>query len=403
MSQNLQKGVALRTPRRRRWARILLIVVLVLLGLCALGAIASALSNRTLPPPPEVLDRLTPADKAGLREAIHLKAALGDSVWPGWGAADIPVILWNSEYEFLVGLEQAPGWDPVPEDTFEGRPYLRRPADDPQNFSVPVADTYAGSLATHYEMDAFLREMFGEMLPGPLKAVVPWRLILQATEVHISGVLHETFHAYQAMVAPERLEAAERAYRLGERYWPADVEMREAWGTEIDLLARALGAKTEDEAADLARQFLEARAARRGALASDLVDYERHLEWEEGLAKYVELSIWRAAYEAPEYTPALAPGEDAQFSAYRGYPQRWSQEVGQMRRQAGREGETRFYYTGMAQAVLLDRLLPGWQARALHEGVWLEDLLSGATATDATEARAFGDDVRLGLSSGYVR
>lgn len=403
MAQDPQTGVALCTPRRRRWARILLIVVLALLGLCALGAIASALSNRTLPPPPEVLDRLTPADKAGLREALHVKAALGDSVWPGWGSADIPVIIWNAEYEFLVGVEQAPGWEPVPEDTFDGRPFLRRPADDPQNFAVPVADTYAGSLATHYEMDAFLRETFGEMIPDPLDAVVPWRLILQSTEVHISGVLHETFHAYQTMVAPERLEAAERAHRLGERYRTADGEMREAWGTEIDLLARALGAETESEAADLARQFLAARAARRDGLAEDLVDFERHIEWEEGLAKYVELGIWRAAYEAPEYTPVLAPSEDAQFSAYRGYPQRWSQEVGQLRRQAGREGETRFYYTGMAQANLLDRLLPGWQARALDEGVWLEDLLSGATATDATEARAFGDDVRLGLSSGYVR
>jgi hypothetical protein len=34
----------------------------------------------------------------------------------------------------------------------------------------------------------------------------------------------------------------------------------------------------------------------------------------------------------------------------------------------------------MAQATLLDRLLPGWKARALSEGVWLETLLAEAVA-----------------------
>jgi hypothetical protein len=49
-----------------------------------------------------------------------------------------------------------------------------------------------------------------------------------------------------------------------------------------------------------------------------------------------------------------------------------------MKRQAGREGEARFYYTGMAQAMLLDRLLPGWKTRALSRDIWLETLLAEA-------------------------
>ena len=51
-----------------------------------------------------------------------------------------------------------------------------------------------------------------------------------------------------------------------------------------------------------------------------------------------------------------------------------------MKRQAGQEGETRFYLTGMAQATLLDRLLPGWKELALAEGVFLEDLLREAVS-----------------------
>ena len=41
-------------------------------------------------------------------------------------------------------------------------------------------------------------------------------------------------------------------------------------------------------------------------------------------------------------------------------------------------GEVSFYMTGMAQAYLLDRLSPGWKAKALAEGVFLETLLREA-------------------------
>jgi hypothetical protein len=50
-----------------------------------------------------------------------------------------------------------------------------------------------------------------------------------------------------------------------------------------------------------------------------------------------------------------------------------------MKRQATREGEPRFYYTGMAQAMLLDRLQPGWQDHVLSDDVWLDMLLDKAT------------------------
>lgn len=49
-----------------------------------------------------------------------------------------------------------------------------------------------------------------------------------------------------------------------------------------------------------------------------------------------------------------------------------------MQNQASREGDGRFYYSGWAQAVIPDRLLPGWQARAFDQDVWLEDLLREA-------------------------
>lgn len=47
-------------------------------------------------------------------------------------------------------------------------------------------------------------------------------------------------------------------------------------------------------------------------------------------------------------------------------------------------GDGRFYYSGMAQAALLDRLLPDWKEQALTDGVFLEDLLETAVTQQQT-------------------
>jgi 16S rRNA (cytidine(1402)-2'-O)-methyltransferase len=77
-----------------------------------------------------------------------------------------------------------------------------------------------------------------------------------------------------------------------------------------------------------------------------------------------------------EYDSVTAVATDPNFNAYANLPRRWQQQVDQIGRMAGDEGDGRFYYTGMAQAFLLDQLLPDWKTMALDEGVYLEDLLA---------------------------
>jgi hypothetical protein len=69
---------------------------------------------------------------------------------------------------------------------------------------------------------------------------------------------------------------------------------------------------------------------------------------------------------------------DAYFKGYHTFEQRFGQELDTLRRSATQGGENHFYYTGMAQSMLLDRLRPGWKAGAFDQGVWLEDMLEGA-------------------------
>jgi hypothetical protein len=359
--------------------RMFLYIVLGLTALCLAGAGISALSNRFLPQTPADTGQISELDKQRLAEAIHLRQALGDQVWPAFGQMDIPLILWNHDYSFLVGPAQLPqGWEVMTGDDFQGRPYFRQKSDDPQNFAVRVGDVWAASMATKSETDAFLMQVFRDLLPPLVEGIFPYRLLIQPSEVQISAVAHESFHVFQQRRAPERLAAAEQAHQLGERYWLTDPAMEEDWRKEIELMYQAVQAEADDEAARLARAFLDQRQSRRtrAALSADLVDFERQLEWEEGLAKYIELAIWRAGFASPDFQPILSGDPD--FKGYHKFPGRLKQELSQMKRQAGQAGEARFYYTGMAQALLLDRLNPGWQEKALQEGVWVEDLLAEA-------------------------
>ncbi|MFN2189299.1 MAG: hypothetical protein ACK2T3_11075 [Candidatus Promineifilaceae bacterium] len=375
--------------RARKGCRIVMFAAIGLIGLCLLAAGVSALSNLTFPARPEEMDRLSVLDKARFAEAMNLKAKLGESIWPGWESMDMPFVIWNRDYSFLVGLDEpGRGWEIAADDTFQGKPYYREQSIDPQNFAVLVNDQWAASMATKNETDQKMREIWQDVLPPIIEQVFPYRLLLQPSEVQISAVLHESFHVYQMEVAQDRLEDAEKAYSYEDRYWLADEDMDSEWSREIELLAQALTAEDDAESVQFSREFLEARDDRREShqLDSELIMLEQRYEWLEGLAKYVELESWRQAWVNDEYEIVEEMEEDPDFKGYGSFEQRWSQEIGQMKRQAGTEGVTRFYYTGMAQAMLLDRLYPGWKEKIMGDGIWLEDLLREALAQPTTPA-----------------
>lgn len=384
------------SPIQKRSGRSLLLIIIVLLFLCFfLGVGLSVLSNLGLPKAPRQSDRLDPLDKALLAETLHLKEEVGELVWPGWGEASIPVLLWNEEYAFLVGHPAPPaGWGEVPGDTFRGQTYFRRRWSDPQAFTILVGEHWVASMSTKGWTQILLRNQIRDDLPTLLKKIFPYRLALRlySSDWHIIALLHESFHAYQAEVAPARFEDAQRAYGDERRYEAANTAMREAWQMEIDLLVQALQATADDEAAALARRFLAQRQQRRKGqgLPPALLAYERRLEWLEGLAKYVELSSWRQA-SSPGYTPLPDLGADPDFENYDMFEQRWSQELRQMKGQTSRAGDGRFYYTGMAQAMLLDRLMSGWKTRILIEDVWLEGLLAEAVGATSGDSERYSD------------
>ena len=385
----------------KKLPKILTIALLVIALACLVLTGLSALNNRRLPVRSSVIVRLSEADQARLAEAQHLRRSLGDAVFPGWGQADIPVILYNEEYAFLAGLpDPADGWVKVPAGLKRGGLWELVPGGlasgedlysqrlpggvSPEAFAVQVGERWVASLGTYEWMQISVVEPIRRDLPAPLRPVFPYRLLvgqlLGGSEKYITLILHESFHAFQGSLAPQRLAAATSSNRQADNYPWDEAAFHDAWQAELDVLSQAMLAKGPEEARRLAVQFLALRQSRRSAqgLTPAQIDYERQYEWLEGLARYAEVEIWQQAASDPAYRPLPAIADLPGFKDYRGSEQRLQQEASQTRRMAGDQGEGRFYYSGMAQARLLNLLAPGWQSQAMAGDAALEDLLRQA-------------------------
>ena len=326
-----------------------------LLGYAWLAAPAAPQARPAIPPPDQ--PALSAQDKTEIAEVLRLKAETGDRVWPGLAAADLPIILFNARYEFLVGMAEPPApWEVLENLFIQGKPVARRPAVNPQNFAMKVGASYAGCAAALELMNSKSPMKFGP-------------------DFHIVLVLHEIFHAFQADQDNTRFDKALAVYKVEKNYPFEDKDMAAAWVAEGAALAGALKAPTTEEAALGARKFLAIREARRGAarLSAELADYERELEWLEGLAKYAEIRFYELA--ASRANPAASVKFDPGLPFFL----RW--DFVRLEKQMGAQpGDLRFYLSGMAQARLLDRLSPDWKSRTALGKVFLEDLLRGAVS-----------------------
>ena len=380
---------------KRRW---IIFPSLSLVGICAVLLAASAIFNRSLPVRSPVIETLSAADKIRLAESLHLREEVGNAVFPGWGEADIPVIIYNEEYAFLAGYPEPPaGWTKVPAeiqrgevwkavegDFFEGETYYRQrladPEITPEAFTVKVGKRWVASLDTLDWFQISLARQLRSDLPSLLQPVFPYRLFLSqltgGSVKYISLIAHESFHSYQGSTNPAKFAEAELIARSANRYPWDDKSLQADWQKELDLLAQALRSNDEARIRELTCQFLASRDARRMAasLPTEMSDYEQRREWLEGLARYAELEIWRqASIGSYESLPETGGLDD--FNGYGGFEKRWSQELYQIGQMADDPDDGRFYYTGMAQAYLLDRLLPDWKLKAFEDQVWLEGLL----------------------------
>jgi len=389
----------------RRWTKRIgcgcLTLIIVILGL-------SSASNFFFPSRSNPVDRLSNLEKARVAEAFRLRRAVGDSIWAGWSNAPIPIIVYNEAYAFLVGLSDPdPGWRTVPQNIARGRPwelvpndsidgrkyYRQRLVDErtsPQAFTVRVGEFWSARMTAKDWMPIKMGDDIRDGAPSAIRALVPYRLMARIflglgmnTDGYVCALEHESFHAYQGMVSADRLANAETIlFQLGKTYPWTNSGFNDSWKAELNMLGDALSATQEKRMAELSGKFLSLRQARRNAYHFDsaMANLERFREWEEGLAKYTELAIWKCAASDTAYKPVKALSADPDFKGYRSFDRKWTEELITLRRQSQGD-EIRFYYAGMAQAFLLDRLNPEWRTKILQSDIFLEDLLSEALAS----------------------
>ncbi|HMB97033.1 MAG TPA: hypothetical protein VKM36_01010 [Balneolaceae bacterium] len=369
-------------------------ILIFLIGLLFI----SALYNLTLPDSSSVTEKLTESQKAYLAEYMQLQDEVMDTVWPGFAKRQIPAIVYNEEYAFLVGLENPDAgwykmpsgeyrggeWEKVSGDYFIGKPYYRQSLPDknvtPENFTVKVGDTWVSTMQTREYAEVAFYNGFSSELPPVINWVFPyklfWNLIMGSAETYITGLIHEAFHAYQGFTVYDKFEKAESFAKLSSEYPWNQQGNRSGWRAEAGLLMRAYESESEAQTIDLIREFIMEREQRREAvnLSGKYIDYERNREWLEGLAKYVELKTGLVA-ESSWYEPIAEAEELGDFESYTNSREYLKNQIAEVSRAASRSGESRFYYGGMLQAMLLDRTMPGWKSEIFKENLYMEDLL----------------------------
>lgn len=364
--------------------------------------IISAIYNLTLPRQSKTIKNLSSSQKAYISEAINLQHKLGNELWPGFGDTQIPVIVYNEAFAFLIGYPNPPSgwfkmpaeefkgetWDAVTNDDFYGVPYYRQPLPypdiSPENFTVKVGERWVATMQTkEYAAIKFYRE-FREELPPVLNAILPykifWNIIMGKAENYIVALAHEMFHAFQGNQAPQRLAESETvAHRASEYPWHQH-ENAIGWIEETDILLEAYNSESEEASVQFINKFVEKRNLRRkmSNLSTATIQYEQKREWLEGLAKYAELKIGLMASENQLYNHIIEIEEIPDFKDYNTFPAYFKLQIKEVRRAANRPEENRYYYTGMLQALMLDRLIPTWKTEAFYEDVYLENLLEKA-------------------------
>jgi hypothetical protein len=207
-------------------------------------------------------------------------------------------------------------------------------------------------------------------------------------EDDLSITFHEAFHGFQRDPArPGARWGAENALLIFD-YGETPPRNAALFRIESRSLLAALEAANADGVRQHVREFLAVRRLRQGELEARLVAFEKGAEANEGLAEYAGEQGVVAAMQAVRDKKLTLALETLDPRA------RVGRKYGKLRTvtELGKNPRLRFYYTGSAQAFLLDRLLPGWKERVQMKADVLQDLLADAVGPDNT-SKAVADAV----------
>jgi hypothetical protein len=300
-----------------------------------------------------------------LGEALALSRAAAGKIWPGWSLEKTPLLIYvPGRVAYLVNHP-----NPPPDFTvLEGKlplpvPVFMKSGRDPR-FNANTSVDLGGIPTACIGYSDSPADSEGPSLR------------------FIALVFHEGFHAYQARVGRPGKGSVE-AILL--RY--PDLNAENLALAQMEQMALFQSIRFDDlPDPDRVRGFLAIRRARLKTLGAEFLRGERGIEYQEGIPTYVEVRVLEEARKLAAASQGI--GEDDPYSLrldtapelragdYYGRLLRFSSDAGAIR--------TRSYGTGMALALVLDRMGVDWKTAVLTGEKYLDELLADALPTAAS-------------------
>jgi hypothetical protein len=276
-----------------------------------------------------------------IKELYQLTDLFGDQIWPGFDTRKVPIAVnYNGRQQVLINHPKPPKEFRVFKDVeLDGQTIMIR--DGTTSYAMGGAG-HVGGIKT-------------SMVSVPDKET--------STEKYLTMMLHESFHVYQQHIH----KRAEGTVRIPPFY---DIQYAAAIGLENWILYTALQQKHAKTVDSLVKMFVAVRSERRKNLSEAVCREEDEENFAEGTAFYAEVRLHQLLHQAgarqsplvkddPHYSGFSAAGKE-----YRNYlegilpPKDRIVTLGHER-----------YQNGMAQALLLDRIRPGWEKEMGAKGM----------------------------------
>jgi len=286
-------------------------------------------------PPAELLARI-----AAIRQNAK---RFGNEMWPAWDPTATPLAVHKrGELGVLVGHPKPPaGFQPYSTAAI-AEPVFVAPNTQGMTLSSTAAP-FAGTLTSFVGFNSIMD--------------------LKDTEDAVALGMHELFHAHEGKIAPRKV--GNILVFLWGQYPEFSARNRVMLQLEAEALYRAVKAADAAETRRHAADFLDLRLERRKEIAADAAGFESGEESSEGLAHYIEYRVLELAY------PQRTDLREKRLEALK--------QTGGLAR-----ARDRFYTTGMAIALLLDRLRPGWKQEYETTPALIDQLLAKSVPPQST-------------------
>ena len=351
--------------------------VVTLLALCLAGPVhAAEPAGGGAPVSLSAGDRLV---LGRLGEALVLSRATAGKIWPGWGLEKTPVVVYEpGRVAYLVN----------------------HPSPPPDFVRLEAKFPLLGAVYTRPGRDPRFLANTSVDLGGIPTACIGFSTAASEAESpslrFIALVYHEAFHAYQSKAGKAGKGAVESTLM---RYPDLNAENLALAQVEQMILFQLIRFDDSPDP-EKVRQFLAVRQARLKSIGPEFLRADRGIEYQEGIPTYLEIRLLDEARKALASSPGLG-ADDPYALGFSLAPEiRVGDYLQRLLKFSSDAGTTRSraYGTGMALALLLDRLGVDWKGAALTTDKYLDEILSEAVplspAAAATTLAAARKDYR---------